>query len=147
MKRQQPLALEKSYWGAVASCSGCATLHEVLLPISIPEYHSIFWEDGTRCKVQSTHLLRGGVACSASGAPRCTLEDRESARVPLRWGPTCCNETGHVTYLSDVCFAGRHRWVVYGDLSWPGGQDPTTIPAEWHGELLLHNKCHNEGGK
>lgn len=30
---------------------------------------------------------------------------------------------------------GRHRWVVYGDLEWKTGQDPTSIPPEWHGEL------------
>ena len=32
--------------------------------------------------------------------------------------------------------AGRHRWVVYGDLDWPSGQDPTSIPPEWHGACL-----------
>lgn len=32
---------------------------------------------------------------------------------------------------------GRHRWVVYGELDCHRGQDPTTVPAEWHG--WLHN--------
>ncbi|KAK9830380.1 hypothetical protein WJX72_011448 [[Myrmecia] bisecta] len=31
---------------------------------------------------------------------------------------------------------GRHRWVVYGNLNWEAhGQEPTTVPAEWHGWL------------
>ncbi|KAK9842204.1 hypothetical protein WJX81_000392 [Elliptochloris bilobata] len=30
---------------------------------------------------------------------------------------------------------GRHRWVVYGDLDWPSGQDPTSVSPEWHGWL------------
>ena len=33
--------------------------------------------------------------------------------------------------------AGRHRWVVYGDLNWPSGQDPTCVPPEWHGTHAL----------
>ena len=32
---------------------------------------------------------------------------------------------------------GRHRWVVYGELDCHRGQDPTSVPAEWHG--WLHN--------
>ena len=32
---------------------------------------------------------------------------------------------------------GRHRWVVYSELDCHRGQDPTTVPAEWHG--WLHN--------
>lgn len=34
--------------------------------------------------------------------------------------------------------AGRHRWVVFGDLDWPSGQESSTVPPEWHGESLLH---------
>jgi NADH:ubiquinone oxidoreductase subunit len=31
--------------------------------------------------------------------------------------------------------AGRHRWVIFGDLNWPSGQEPSTVPPEWHGWL------------
>ncbi|BDA45611.1 probable NADH dehydrogenase [ubiquinone] 1 alpha subcomplex subunit [Coccomyxa sp. Obi] len=30
---------------------------------------------------------------------------------------------------------GRHRWVVFGDLDWPSGQESSTVPPEWHGWL------------
>ena len=33
--------------------------------------------------------------------------------------------------------AGRHRWVVYKDLSWPLGQEATAIAPDWHGDDLL----------
>ncbi len=39
----------------------------------------------------------------------------------------CCRIT---VLLSDV---GRHRWVVYKDLSWPLGQEATSICPDWHG--------------
>ena len=32
---------------------------------------------------------------------------------------------------------GRHRWVVYANLDWPDGYEPTQVPAEWHGALCL----------
>lgn len=35
-----------------------------------------------------------------------------------------------------VC-AGRHRWVVFADLSRaPSGQEPSTVTPEWHGKSL-----------
>ena len=34
-------------------------------------------------------------------------------------------------------YAGRHRWVVYANLDWPDGYEPTQVPAEWHGALCL----------
>ena len=30
---------------------------------------------------------------------------------------------------------GRHRWVIFGDLNWPSGQEPSTVPPSWHGWL------------
>ena len=27
--------------------------------------------------------------------------------------------------------------MVYGDLNWPSGQDPTCVPPEWHGTHAL----------
>ena len=33
---------------------------------------------------------------------------------------------------SCIC-TGRHRWVVYANLDWPDGYEPTQVPAEWHG--------------
>lgn len=35
--------------------------------------------------------------------------------------------------LHALWIAGRHRWVVYKDLSWPQGQESTSIPPAWHG--------------
>ena len=33
--------------------------------------------------------------------------------------------------------AGRHRWVVFGDLSRSAsGQEPSTVTPEWHGKHL-----------
>lgn len=41
-------------------------------------------------------------------------------------------------YLSRAQFSrlltGRHRWVVYKDLSWPLGQEATAIAPDWHGD-------------
>ncbi|KAK9787274.1 hypothetical protein WJX73_009790 [Symbiochloris irregularis] len=34
---------------------------------------------------------------------------------------------------------GRHRWVVYGDLRWPEGQDPSTVDSRWHSWLHYMN--------
>ena len=33
--------------------------------------------------------------------------------------------------------AGRHRWVVYKDLSWPLGQEATAIAPDWHGNYHM----------
>ena len=35
--------------------------------------------------------------------------------------------------------AGRHRWVVYGNMNWPQGQDPTTVDDSWHCAYTLQN--------
>lgn len=37
--------------------------------------------------------------------------------------------------------------MVYGDLNWPSGQDPTSVPPEWHGahmsgRALAHCTAH-----
>lgn len=33
---------------------------------------------------------------------------------------------------------GRHRWVVYKDLSWPTGQEATSVAPDWHGEIVVN---------
>ena len=38
------------------------------------------------------------------------------------------------THYGGMVCAGRHRWVVYKDLSWPLGQEATSICPDWHGD-------------
>ena len=37
----------------------------------------------------------------------------------------------------EIC-AGRHRYVIYKDMQFKTGQDPTTIPPEWHSKSWSH---------
>lgn len=43
------------------------------------------------------------------------------------------DELGNRYYENNKNQMGRHRWVIYKDLSWPQGQEATSIPASWHG--------------
>lgn len=43
------------------------------------------------------------------------------------------DELGNRYYENNNNQIGRHRWVVYKDLSWPLGQEATSICPDWHG--------------
>lgn len=36
-----------------------------------------------------------------------------------------------------ILTAGRNRWVLFSDRDNMTGEDPSTVPPEWHGKLLL----------
>ncbi|KAL3161400.1 hypothetical protein ABBQ32_010290 [Trebouxia sp. C0010 RCD-2024] len=73
-----------------------------------------------------------------SGGWRAAL-DGTVAETTLIHGPTGTfvgeDELGNRYYENKDNQAGRHRWVVYKDLSWPTGQEATSVAPDWHGWL------------
>lgn len=49
------------------------------------------------------------------------------------------DRSGNKYYERPAGQFGRHRWVVYADLTWPHGQEPSTIDPLWHSWLHYMN--------